>query len=76
MPVNPTDPGKKQETAHPLAVALGAGTEIVVAVLAGFLAGQWLDKRLGTAPWLMLAGTMLGITAGLYQLIKGSAQRR
>lgn len=76
MPVNPSEPDKKQETANPWAIALGAGTEIVVAVLGGFLGGQWLDGKLGTAPWLMLFGTFAGIGLGLYQLIKVTARRK
>ena len=54
---------------------MGAGTELVVTVLAGFLVGQWLDGRFGTGPWLMLLGAMSGITVGLYQLIRLSSRR-
>ena len=37
------------------------GLELTGAVLAGFLIGYQLDKRLGTAPWLMLAGAAAGV---------------
>lgn len=76
MPVDPTEPDEKQDRANPWAIAFGAGTELVVSALAGFLAGEWLDRRLGTGPWLMLLGAMTGITVGLYQLIRASARRR
>lgn len=60
---------------NPWSLALGAGTDIVVCVLVGFGAGTWLDKRLGSAPWLMLAGTLLGIVGGLVQLVKAAGKR-
>lgn len=76
MPVDPKDSDPKPLAASPWAFALGAGTELVVSVLAGFLAGQWLDGRLGTGPWLMLAGALAGISLGLYQLIRTAASRQ
>ena len=42
------------------------GLELTGAVLAGFLAGYQLDKRLGTAPWLMLGGAAAGVGGGFY----------
>jgi hypothetical protein len=30
----------------------------------------WADRRFGTDPWLTLAGSVLGITAALYLLIR------
>lgn len=51
-------------------MALGAGTELVVSVLVGVVAGRWADGRLGTSPWLALVGTIVGIAVGLYQLIR------
>ena len=45
-------------------------------VRGGLFGGQWLDKKLGTSPWLLLLGVMAGISLGLYQLIRGSAKRR
>jgi len=36
-------------------------------VLLGFGVGYWLDRRLGTKPWLLLVGATLGLVAGFYQ---------
>lgn len=33
------------------------------------LAGWWLDKKFDTAPWLLLAGALLGLFAGMYSFI-------
>ena len=54
-------------------LALGAGSELVVSVLAGVFVGRWLDGRLGTQPWLALLGTVAGISLGLYRLIRETA---
>ena len=74
MPVNPSEPPRSED--NPWAFAMGAGSELVGAVLAGFFAGQWLDKKLGTGPWLMLVGAICGITLGLYGLIRTSQKRQ
>ncbi len=43
---------------------IGLGFEIVVPVLFGLLLGYWLDSWLGTKPWFLLAGSLLGMAAG------------
>lgn len=42
------------------------GLQLAGAVLLGFWGGWWLDKKLGTAPWLMLGGAAGGLAAGFY----------
>ncbi|OGS13065.1 MAG: hypothetical protein A2234_09710 [Elusimicrobia bacterium RIFOXYA2_FULL_58_8] len=42
------------------------GLELAAGVLLGFWGGYWLDKKLGTLPWLTLAGAASGLTAGFY----------
>jgi ATP synthase protein I len=49
------------------------GLEFVLSIVLGLLAGQWLDKKFGTAPWLMMIGLGYGIAAGaraLYRALK------
>jgi len=46
------------------------GLELSMAVLLGFWTGYRLDKRLGTAPWLMLGGAAAGMAAGFYLAAK------
>ncbi|MFH1723815.1 MAG: AtpZ/AtpI family protein [Elusimicrobiota bacterium] len=75
MRVNPSEPGRTSPRRAPLAVALSAGTELVVSVLGGFFAGYYADKKLGTHPWLMLVGAFLGISVGLYLLIRAASVR-
>jgi F0F1-type ATP synthase assembly protein I len=49
---------------------LTLGTELAAAVLLMFGIGWWLDRRLGTSPWMMIAGMIFGIGAGLFLFIR------
>jgi F0F1-type ATP synthase assembly protein I len=46
------------------------GLEIAVGAGLGAFAGAWIDRKWHTGPWGVLAGTLLGISAGMYILIK------
>jgi ATP synthase protein I len=46
------------------------GIELGVAVAIGVLLGRWLDEKWGTAPWMMLAGVALGLTAAGKDLVR------
>lgn len=46
------------------------GLELAVAVLLGFWAGYELDRKLGTAPWLMLAGAAAGLAGGFFMIMR------
>lgn len=55
--------GSPKET-RMLAMASSMGMSLVVATFMGLGLGYWLDKKLGTAPWLLLVGLLIGIAAG------------
>lgn len=42
------------------------GTELLAAILTWTVLGWLADRWLGTGPWLMVAGALLGNAAGLY----------
>jgi ATP synthase protein I len=46
------------------------GIEIVLAVLVGYLGGQWLDHRFGTGPWLKWVGLVAGVGAAIKALMR------
>ena len=46
------------------------GIELAVSTTIGFLGGRWLDGKLGTEPWLMLVGLLLGVAAGFKTLLE------
>ena len=46
------------------------GINLVVSTFVGLAIGYFLDKLLGTSPWLLIAFTFLGIVAGFIELFK------
>jgi ATP synthase protein I len=54
-----------------LSMAMRLGMELVVSTVVGALLGYLLDSWLGTRPWIMVVGVILGGIAGfrtVYQL--------
>jgi F0F1-type ATP synthase assembly protein I len=48
----------------------GLGLQFAASILVFLYAGQWLDKRLGTAPWLMILGVFTGAGASFYSMYR------
>jgi ATP synthase protein I len=46
------------------------GITLVVATVIGLAGGYYLDRWLGTSPWLTLIGLMFGIAAGFVNLFR------
>jgi F0F1-type ATP synthase assembly protein I len=46
------------------------GLEIVLAVVVGWVGGQWLDEKLGTTPWFKWIGLAVGIGAAVNALVR------
>ena len=54
-----------------IAASTGAvGLEIAVAIGIGYLGGQYLDRKLGTAPWFMWVGFLAGVGAAIKALVR------
>ena len=49
-------------------IASSIGLTMVASVLIGWYVGSWLDGKLGSSPWLMLTGTLMGIAAGFIEM--------
>ena len=50
----------------------GMGVQFLVAILLCLFAGRWLDARLGTSPWLMIVGVLVGAgvsTVAMYRRV-------
>ena len=56
----------------------GIGLQFAITVLVFVFAGVWLDRRLGTSPWLVLASVFIGGALGFYSMYRkaNEAQRR
>ena len=46
------------------------GLTLVLATVIGLAGGYYLDKWLGTSPWLTLIGLVLGIASGFVNLFR------
>jgi ATP synthase protein I len=46
------------------------GLEIAAAIGIGYFGGQYLDRRLGTVPWLTWVGFAAGIGAAIKALVR------
>ena len=67
--------GKRDASAVRTAWELSAGMlSFVVAIGLGWWAGRWLDARLGSAPWLMLIFSALGLAAGVLNVYRTLAR--
>ncbi len=53
-----------------LALTTTIGMELAIMVTAGFYTGRWLDERLHTGPWLMTAGILAGLAAGIWGIVQ------
>ena len=49
-------------------VLMGTGVELGGVVALMTLMGWWLDKKFQTSPCLLLAGALVGIVGGIYNL--------
>ena len=52
------------------AAVAGLGMQFVLAILVFLFLGKWLDERLGTTPWLLIAGVFLGAGASFYSIYR------
>jgi ATP synthase protein I len=73
VPEKSPSPKKKSGHYGAASLYLAVPTLLAASILVGFFLGQWADKKLGTEPWLLIVGLVLGMaTAGreLYRLVK------
>ena len=65
MPIDPDESpvGRGYGTGWAL---VGAGFQLVFSILFFMGMGYLADRRLGTDPWLMLVGLLVGLGAGFY----------
>jgi ATP synthase protein I len=54
--------------------ASSVGVELGVSVALGLLVGYFLDKRLGTEPWMLILWMVLGLVAGFRGVFRAVAR--
>lgn len=62
--------GERGRAYRLLSLALSFGFTLLAAMFLGFWGGGWLDRRLGTGPWLSLLGLLLGVVAAFRILFR------
>ena len=64
----------QQEINRKSGLAYGAALSLFAAVVAGLIVGWLLDRWLGTRPWLLVVGLVLGAAAGFYEFIRAASR--
>ena len=67
-------PTENNETNRKSGIAYAAALVLFTSVVSLCGAGWVLDRWLGTKPWLLVAGIVLGAIAGFYQFIRLTSQ--
>lgn len=49
---------------------MAASSSLIGGVVLGVVAGYFADRKLGTEPWLLVAGACLGLAVGMYSFIR------
>lgn len=52
-----------------LSLAFSFGVTLVLFIFLGFWGGQWLDQRLGTEPFFLVLGILLGVGLAFRNLL-------
>ncbi len=64
------DEENKEQINRKSGMAYAAAFSLFASVVSGLIAGWLGDRWLGTAPWLLVAGIVLGAAAGFYEFIR------
>jgi len=46
------------------------GLQFAASIVLFLFAGQWVDRKLGTAPWFLIIGVFFGAGAGFHSLYR------
>jgi ATP synthase protein I len=68
-----SEPGRPDRRwVRQLGVLSGVGLTLVISTVLGLWGGHLLDRWLGSSPWLMLLGLLLGIASGFVNLFRAT----
>ena len=63
-----------EETNRKTGLAYAAALSLFAAVASGLIVGWLLDRWLGTRPWLLVSGIVLGAAAGFYEFVRQTSK--
>lgn len=61
---------KKPSPLSEYAIYGAVGIQLAASVVAGLAFGNYLDKKIGTLPWLSVTGVILGFVGGILNLVR------
>jgi ATP synthase protein I len=64
----------KEEINRKSGMAYAAAFSLFASVVSGLILGWLLDRWLGTRPWLLVAGLVLGAAGGFVEFIRASSK--
>jgi ATP synthase protein I len=70
MAADPREPEWKRTSASQAGEVMGVGLQFAASILVFLFLGRWLDGRLGTTPWLLILGVLLGAGAGFFSMYR------
>jgi len=62
--------GKRADKGVSGAEFAGIGVQFAATILIFVFLGVWLDRRLGTSPWLLLVCVFVGAAGGFYSMYR------
>lgn len=65
---------EKQDVNRKSGLAYAAAFSLFASVVSGMIVGWLLDRWLGTNPWLLVAGIVLGAAAGFYEFVRQTSK--
>lgn len=74
VPGSLSDQNEKEEINRKSGLAYAAAFSLFASVVSGLILGWLLDRWLGTKPWLLVTGIVLGAAAGFYEFIRQTAK--
>lgn len=66
----PEDESEDRRASRAMGRYAGIGLQFAVSVLLFLYAGQWFDRRFGTAPWGVLLGVLVGASAAFFSMYR------
>ena len=70
MALDPRTPPPPRGTQSDAGEYMGVGLQFAASLALFLFVGMWLDRRLGTDPWLMIAGVFVGGGAGFWSMYR------
>lgn len=70
MPDTRDEREQRRTTASSAGEVMGVGLQFAGAIVLFLFLGRWLDGKLGTAPWLLLLGVVVGAVGGFASMYR------